>query len=67
MRFIADVCKNPRLLLTATCLVHQKPALPLQFIRAMSTTLKGHNVPLSLPDGLSQEQLTSFKPFNVRC
>ncbi|KAM0187706.1 hypothetical protein ACHAPQ_003741 [Fusarium lateritium] len=30
----------------------------------MSTTLKGHNVPLNLPDGLSQEQLTSFKPFN---
>ncbi|KAG7438487.1 hypothetical protein Forpi1262_v000238 [Fusarium oxysporum f. sp. raphani] len=29
----------------------------------MSTTLKSHNVPLSLPDGLSEEQLTSFKPF----
>ncbi|KAH7256231.1 hypothetical protein BKA59DRAFT_467045 [Fusarium tricinctum] len=64
MRFIADVCRNPRLLLTATCLVHQKPALSHHFIRAMSTTLKGHNIPLSLPDGLSQEQLVSFKPFN---
>ncbi|RKL30799.1 hypothetical protein BFJ72_g11364 [Fusarium proliferatum] len=29
----------------------------------MSTTLKSHNIPLSLPDGLSEEQLASFKPF----
>ncbi|KAJ3523934.1 hypothetical protein NM208_g12259 [Fusarium decemcellulare] len=32
-------------------------------LRTMST-LKGHNIPLNLPEGLSQDQLTSFKPFN---
>lgn len=41
-------------------------AAPL-FIRNMSkTTLKDHNVPLSLPEGLTYDQVSSFKPFNVR-
>ncbi|CAG7561187.1 unnamed protein product [Fusarium equiseti] len=30
----------------------------------MTTTLKNQNIQLSLPDGLSQEQLDSFRPFN---
>ncbi|KAL4730929.1 hypothetical protein ACLX1H_002971 [Fusarium chlamydosporum] len=30
----------------------------------MTTTLKSQNIPLNLPDGLSQEQLDSFRPFN---
>ncbi|RSL57524.1 hypothetical protein CEP51_014229 [Fusarium floridanum] len=30
----------------------------------MSTTVKSHNIPLTLPEGLSQEQLNSFRPFN---
>lgn len=64
MRFMASVCRNPRFLLSATCLVHQTPSLQ-HFTRTMSTTLKSHNIPLSLPDGLSEEQLTSFKPFTV--
>lgn len=64
MRFIANVCRNPRFLLSATCFVHQTPSLQ-HFTRTMSTTLKSHNIPLSLPDGLSEEQLTSFKPFTV--
>jgi hypothetical protein len=62
MRFIANVCKNPRFLLAATCLAHQRP---LQLTRNMTTTLKSQNIQLSLPDGLSQEQLDSFKPFNA--
>lgn len=31
----------------------------------MSTTIRSHNIPLTLPEGLSQEQLNSFRPFNV--
>lgn len=30
-----------------------------------TTTLTSHNVPLNLPDGLSQDQLLVFRPFNV--
>ncbi|RGP59982.1 hypothetical protein FLONG3_11037 [Fusarium longipes] len=30
----------------------------------MTTTLKSQNIQLNLPDGLSEEQLGSFKPFN---
>lgn len=37
--------------------------------RAMATnttsTRTAHNIPLSLPDGLSEDQLSSFKPFTV--
>lgn len=37
------------------------------FIRNMSkVTLKDHNVPLSLPEGLTYDQVSSFKPFNVK-
>ncbi|KPM35030.1 hypothetical protein AK830_g11544 [Neonectria ditissima] len=31
-----------------------------------TTTLSSHNIPLTLPDGLSQEQLLGFRPFKVR-
>lgn len=38
-------------------------------LRAMATnttfTRNAHNIPLSLPDGLSEDQLSSFKPFTV--
>ncbi|KAM5349102.1 hypothetical protein ACJ41O_008925 [Fusarium nematophilum] len=29
------------------------------------STLKNHNIPLHLPEGLSQDQLLTFKPFNT--
>ncbi|KAF4455605.1 hypothetical protein F53441_2129 [Fusarium austroafricanum] len=62
MRFFANVCRNPRFLLS-TCLAHQNPS---HFTRNLSTMLKsqGHQVDLSLPDGLTQDQLLGFKPFN---
>lgn len=48
---------------------HSKTAaLASRFARSMvtETSLAGHNVPVTLPDGLSQDKLLAFKPFNVR-
>lgn len=55
--------------LLTTSLLTARPQIisqSLRFVRTMSqSTFQSHGVPVSLPDGLSENQVTTFKPFNV--
>ncbi|KAJ4157766.1 hypothetical protein NW754_009416 [Fusarium falciforme] len=67
MRLIAGAFRNSRPTSSPSRLISRNRAifsLFSFFLHTMSTTVKSHNIPLTLPEGLSQEQLNSFRPFN---
>ncbi|KAI8674296.1 Nudix hydrolase domain-containing protein [Fusarium keratoplasticum] len=67
MRLIAGVFRNSRPTSLPSRLIGRNRAifsLFSFFLHTMSTTVRSHNIPLTLPEGLSQEQLNSFRPFN---
>lgn len=48
----------------STCRLASSVSCRLQH-RTMASFTTTHNIPVQLPDGLSEDQLKSFKPFTV--